>query len=368
MRFILIILMLSLTMWGYAGDMKFTKKASGKPELIQSGPEKMWCPICGMNLKMFYKTSHALKLSGGHNKQYCSIRCMLQDYEGLSSIVKEILVVDAASEKLIPVSKAMYVVGSSAPGTMTKISKIAFANMKEAEAFQKKMGGKIMNFNEAAESAKKTMQNDVHMTSMKRQKMMYPKGEKIFKSVCDQSINPMKYNLINEMKGDIKNNKMCGELKEKELQAVALYLWDVVRMETSSDLFIEVKEGEKCPVCGMFVHKYPKWAAKVTYDKGSHSVFDGVKDMMKFYFNPAKWGFDGIKIDNAFVTDYYSNKAVQADKAYYVIGSDVYGPMGKELIPFNSEKNAQTFMSDHSGKEVLTFDKITEEMVYKLDE
>ena len=32
--------------------------ASGEPELIQKGDEKAYCPICGMSLKQYYKTSH----------------------------------------------------------------------------------------------------------------------------------------------------------------------------------------------------------------------------------------------------------------------------------------------------------------------
>jgi nitrous oxide reductase accessory protein NosL len=359
-------------MTGFAADMDFSKKASGKPELIQTGPQKQWCPVCGMKLGMFYKTSHAMKLSGGKNKQYCSIRCMLEDYEGLQNIVQEILVVDVASEKLIDVRNATYVVGSSAPGTMTMISKYAFANKADAEEFQKKMGGELMTFEQAKASALASMQKDVNMTGMKRQKMMYPKGEKIFKSACDQSIDPLKYNLVNEMKADIAGNKKCGELGEKELQAVTLYLWDVVRKASKADDFIIVQEGEKCPVCGMFVHKYPKWAAKIEYTKEGiqeYAVFDGVKDMMKFYFNPAKWGsYEGIKLLKSSVTDYYTNKAVTAQKAFYVVGSDVYGPMGKELIPFADKASAETFSADHGGKQILTFDEISEGMVYKLDE
>ena len=31
-------------------------------------------------------------------------------------------------------------------------------------------------------------------------------------------------------------------------------------------------------------------------------------------------------------------------KAFYVIGSNVYGPMGEELIPFKNEDEAKKFM------------------------
>ena len=32
----------------------FSKKADGQPILVQEGSHKMWCSVCGMNLKMFY--------------------------------------------------------------------------------------------------------------------------------------------------------------------------------------------------------------------------------------------------------------------------------------------------------------------------
>jgi len=371
-RIFLIIITVAFTMNGYSADMKFSKMASGKPELIQSGPQKMWCPVCGMNLKMFYKTSHALKLTGDVNKQYCSIRCMLHDHKGLESIVREILVVDAKTEKLINALTAYYVIGSSAPGTMTMISKYAFADPKDAKEFQSKMGGQIADFTAAKASALESMKKDVAMTDMKRSKMMYPKGEKIFNSVCSKSIDPMKYNLINEMKADIKMNNLCGEIKEPELQAVALYLFDVVRKNSAKDEFINVPEDAKCPVCGMFVGKYPKWAAEITYSSNGAEnslYFDGVKDMLKFYFAPEKWGsFKNIKIKDILVTDYYSNKAVKAENAFFVTGSDVYGPMGKEFIPFKNKDEAEIFMKDHSGKKLIKFSDIDESAAYRLDE
>jgi nitrous oxide reductase accessory protein NosL len=68
------------------------------------------------------------------------------------------------------------------------------------------------------------------------------------------------------------------------------------------------------------------------------------------------------------VTDYYTQKAIEARDAYFVIRSDVYGPMGHELIPFASKEDAKTFYMDHKGGKILQFNEITKEDVYKLDE
>ena len=36
---------------------------------------------------------------------------------------------------------------------------------------------------------------------------------------------------------------------------------------------------DKCPVCGMFVAKYPDFVAQVIFQDGSYAVFDGAKDL-----------------------------------------------------------------------------------------
>jgi copper chaperone NosL len=129
---------------------------------------------------------------------------------------------------------------------------------------------------------------------------------------------------------------------------------------------IAVPEKAKCPVCGMFVSKYPKWAAEAVVGANSY-YFDGVKDMMKWYRHPDEYGIDPRAISALFVTDYYSLEKIPAGTAHYVVGSNVYGPMGNELIPFKTLQSAQTFAKEHDGKTVVSFDAITEEMVAELD-
>jgi nitrous oxide reductase accessory protein NosL len=67
-----------------------------------------------------------------------------------------------------------------------------------------------------------------------------------------------------------------------------------------------------------------------------------------------------------YIKDYYSLNWLSAKEAYYVIGSDVYGPMGHELIPFETREAAESFSKDHKGKEILTFDKITPGLIESL--
>jgi len=41
--------------------------------------------------------------------------------------------------------------------------------------------------------------------------------------------------------------------------------------------------------------------------------------------------------------------------------------MGHELIPFDTEKNAENFMADHKGLKILRFDEINTELLNLLD-
>jgi copper chaperone NosL len=126
---------------------------------------------------------------------------------------------------------------------------------------------------------------------------------------------------------------------------------------------------DKCAVCGMFVAKYPDFIATIKFKDGTFAFFDGPKDMFKYYFdikkyNPSKQQGD---IRAIYVNDYYTLKPIDAYKAIYVIGSDINGPMGGELIPFRNQAAAEAFMKDHNGKSSIKFKDVTFSLVKTLD-
>jgi len=126
---------------------------------------------------------------------------------------------------------------------------------------------------------------------------------------------------------------------------------------------------DKCPVCGMFVAKYPDFTAQIQFREGSAVFFDGVKDMLKYYRNLARYapGKKAADISALYVTDYYSLGHLDGFKAYYVSGSDVFGPMGKELVPFGKKSEAQEFLRDHKGKAILSFREINDAVMKSLE-
>ncbi len=204
----------------------------------------------------------------------------------------------------------------------------------------------------------------------------YPMGKNIYTKVCKKNIPLANFENIEKLQEYIVKHNSCKRLSKKQLLAVSLYLWDKKRIKHNSFGNIVVHKGEKCPVCGMLVYKYPRWAAQIFYKKDGkiqHFSFDGVKDMMKFYFNPDDYGNYDIKsfqksITKMIVTDYYTQKGIDAKKAYYVFWSNVLGPMGNELIPFKTLKEAKAFKRDHFGKFIKRFDELNDDLVWSLDE
>ena len=126
---------------------------------------------------------------------------------------------------------------------------------------------------------------------------------------------------------------------------------------------VTVKKSDKCPVCGMFVSGYKNWLAQIIFTDGTYAVFDGPKDMFRYYldlkkYNPSKTASD---ISVIYITEYYSTELKDARKVFFVLGSDVNGPMGAELVPLASETAAKEFLKDHKGKKVLKFNEVTGE-------
>ena len=119
----------------------------------------------------------------------------------------------------------------------------------------------------------------------------------------------------------------------------------------------------------MFVAKYPDWVASLTFRNSTSVYFDGPKDLFKYYLNPDKYGpaRKQADIEAVFVKDYYSLSLIDGRKAFYVIGADLLGPMGKELVPFAGKEDADSFLKDHGGKRILRFGEITASILKSLD-
>ena len=276
------------------------------------------CPICGMNRQKLASSRVYARFSDGSRLGTCSVFCLgAFMISHLDKIPQSLSVADLNTKKLVEMAKAHWVIVDHKPGVMTKKAKWAFAQKADALKYIKANGGRLADYQQVMQDVFCGMHQDLLMIRAKRQRKR--------------------------------------EMMRQKQAAV----------------MVVPKPGprDKCPVCGMFVAKYPHWVAVVGFADGSHYFFDGAKDMFKFVFDPAKYVASkraaGIK--SIYVNDYYLVKPIGGRQAHYVIGSDVLGPMGRELIPFASQADAQVFKKDHKGQKVLSFQEVTPAIIRWLD-
>lgn len=92
----------------------------------------------------------------------------------------------------------------------------------------------------------------------------------------------------------------------------------------------------RCPECGMYVDLGPRWNAGL-----GDLVFDTPKCMLR---RRAQAGGGA-----AWVIEYYSQQRAALDAVRLVEGSDVVGPMGRDLVPV-APAHVARFVADHGGR------------------
>lgn len=124
-----------------------------------------------------------------------------------------------------------------------------------------------------------------------------------------------------------------------------------------------------CAVCGMSVASHPEWIARVVFEDGSSAFFDGCKDLFKYLLSRDRYLPEkrNLGIKAVYVTDYYDMKPIEARTAFFVEGSDVLGPMGRELVPLASLAAAREFQRDHGGARIIRYEEVTRELLRTLD-
>lgn len=123
----------------------------------QKYTDKEKCDNCRMNRNQWARTRHEFNTSKG-TFHTCSIHCVA----ALSGKMKEnplnVKVAEYLNpEKMLEADKALYVIASTAPGTMTSKSKIAFSSKEDADKFAVKYGGRVSDFGGALSEAKKEL-------------------------------------------------------------------------------------------------------------------------------------------------------------------------------------------------------------------
>jgi nitrous oxide reductase accessory protein NosL len=114
---------------------------------------------------------------------------------------------------------------------------------------------------------------------------------------------------------------------------------------------MQISPDDRCPVCGMKVVRYPKFAAAIQLHNSATFYFCSTGCMIRSWMHPA------IYLDTAptqlrqpVVQEYFTGRQVDARSIIFIFGSDVIGPMGPALVPVMDEKYLKVFKKRHGGK------------------
>ncbi len=121
---------------------------------------------------------------------------------------------------------------------------------------------------------------------------------------------------------------------------------------------IKIESDKKCPLCSMVPARYPKFNCQIVFKDGSYEAFDSAIGLLVYLHFPDKTGLTLKPVAGIYFKDYLKASWLEADKAFFVTGSEVRGPMGIQFLPVDSQQAAEELKKQAKGKEVVHFKMI----------
>ena len=78
--------------------------------------------------------------------------------------------------------------------------------------------------------------------------------------------------------------RLCLKLAMAALAVCAAPAW--AQADGSAAAPQAVPAEARCPVCGMYPARYPKWAAQLRYSDGERRYFDSPVEMLQYRLQP----------------------------------------------------------------------------------
>lgn len=130
------------------------------------------CRYCGMDRAKFASSRMVVEYDDGSKVAACSLHCVAVDLANqIDKTPTALKVADFGTHALVDAEQAVWVLGGSRPGVMTRRAKWAFADRAAAEAFVKESGGTLVSFEDAVKAAYEDMYQDSRMIREKRKAM-----------------------------------------------------------------------------------------------------------------------------------------------------------------------------------------------------
>jgi len=125
-----------------------------------------------------------------------------------------------------------------------------------------------------------------------------------------------------------------------------------------------VPNDARCPVCGMFPARQPRWAVQVIYADGHAHFLDSPLSLFHYLQHVKRYapGRRRAEISAIHVSEHESGRWLAAELALYIHGSTLVGPMGNGNLPATTAGEAASRLIERVGGQVLSFASLEGEL------
>jgi nitrous oxide reductase accessory protein NosL len=128
---------------------------------------------------------------------------------------------------------------------------------------------------------------------------------------------------------------------------------------------IKIESDKKCPLCGMYPSRYPRFNCQIVFKDGSYEAFDSAIGQLVYLLFPEKVEIELKPIANIYFKDYFKGSWLEAEKTFFVTGSEIKGPMGVQFLPVDSEQAAVELRKQGKGKDIIHFKMLNRQYMIK---
>jgi nitrous oxide reductase accessory protein NosL len=116
------------------------------------------------------------------------------------------------------------------------------------------------------------------------------------------------------------------------------------------------KKDARCKHCGMRIDPASAWRADLVGEDGKITSFDTPRCALQ------SWRSGTTPAKTIRVQEYYDRQTRDGNDLRFVVGGDVVGPMGPDLVPVDPARSSK-FIQDHGADRALRLDEITTQVL-----
>ena len=116
------------------------------------------------------------------------------------------------------------------------------------------------------------------------------------------------------------------------------------------------KKDARCKHCGMRIDPASAWHAELIGEDGKVTAFDTPRCAL------TSWRSGVTSAKTIRLQEYYDRQTRDGGEVRFVIGGDVVGPMGPDLVPVDPPRSSK-FIQDHGAERALKLEEITPQVL-----